>query len=254
MKKILLASLLCAPLALAQGMMDNVKKEAAKLEEKAKQEAKKAEADMNKEVKKDAKEEAKKAEEAAKKAMEGKKDPAPPGKPAAGTPAGTPPAAGAAPPAMAMPEPSKELAAAYADLVKKKNINCKSKVAASPMGPAYEGMVKQTFNSDLNDYFVMSTYEEKKSKTTPKPYASKSFATWDPMKKVMLRTDIDNMGAVSHYTSPGWEGDKLVFTGKVMGGPEFRDTTMKAGKEWKQVIETKGPDGSWMVMVENTCK
>jgi hypothetical protein len=189
-------------------------------------------------------EEAKKAE-----ALKAKKDPAPPG----GAPAAAPPAT-AAPAGPAMPEPSKELAAAFADLIKKKNLNCKSKVADGMMGPGYETVVKQSYSYELNNFFISSSYEEKKSKANAKPYASKSVITFDAMKKNIVRSDFDNMGGVGHFMSPGWEGDKLVFTGKMMSGMELRDTFTKGAKEWNELVETKGPDGKWVTMVENVCK
>jgi hypothetical protein len=243
MKKLIALSLLCSMTSFAQTAVDNLKKEAAKVEAKVGAELKKAEADKMDAKPMDPKkvEEAKKAE-----ALKAKKDPAPPGGAAA-------PAAPAVA-APTMPEPSKELAAAFADLIKKKNLNCKSKVAEGMMGPAYETGVKQSFSYELNNFFISSTYEEKKSKANAKPYASKSVITFDSMKKNIVRSDFDNMGGIGHFTSPGWEGDKLVFTGKMMSGMELRDTFVKGAKEWTELVETKGPDGKWMTMVENTCK
>jgi hypothetical protein len=229
MQKFLTLSVFCSLLSSTAFAQVDVKKEAAKVEAKAKEEIKKVEPDAAKKM-----EAMKKAE-----ADKGVKKDAP---------------AVAAPEAPPMMEPSKELAAAFAELTKKKTLNCKSKVPAGMMGPAYEAAVKQSFSFDLNNFFVSSSYEEKKGKANPNPYMSKSVATYDSMKKQIVRSDFDGMGGVSHWTSPGWEGDKLVFTGKMMTGMEMRDTMTKGAKEWTQVVEAKGKDGAWMILAENVCK
>ncbi len=173
--------------------------------------------------------------------------PAPP--PATTPPATTPPAA-----APAMPPPAPELAAWLKDLTK--TLNCKSSVKAGPMGPGYTTTSKATVKKELNGYFYSTKYEEAKAKgMTMPPYTSMGVIGFDPTKKTLERADYDGMGGIVHWSSSGWDGDKLVFTGKVLqSNGDIRESYVKDGKGFKHTVEFKGPDGNWTAMVENVCK
>ena len=80
---------------------------------------------------------------------------------------------------------------------------------------------------------------------------------FDPSKKKLVRTDLDGMGMVTHLSSAGWEGDKLVWAGDVMGAQKmsFKETTTKkSAKEMALALEIAGPDGKFANIMELTCK
>jgi hypothetical protein len=169
--------------------------------------------------------------------------------------AADPPAAGAAPADQAPPPPAPELAAAMK--VMEGKWKCDGKTFDSPMGKGHAEKGESHTKVDLNGYWYMTRYEGKKTKEDAMPYAMASSAGFDPSKKQLVRTDLDNMGMVSHMSSKGWEGDKIVWTGEVMGPQKmsFKETTTKkSDKEMAIVFEIAGPDGKWGQMMEATCK
>lgn len=165
------------------------------------------------------------------------------------------PAAPAAPATPAPPPPAPELVSAMKVLDGK--WKCEGKVADSPFGKAHPVKATVQQKADLNGYWYVTRYEEKKTKENPNPYAMSSSIGFDPSKKQIVRTDMDNMGMITHLASKGWEGDKLVWTGEVMGPQKmsFKETlTKKSDKEHSTLLEMAGPDGKWTTLIETNCK
>ena len=112
--------------------------------------------------------------------------------------------------------------------------NCEGKSEASPFGPAGTSKGTVRSHSDLGGYWQSGMV---KSSMTGMPGAMEGMfhMTYDPGTKQYVMLWVDNMGAYSHETAPGWVGDKIVFSGDMaMGGKKMtvRDTF------------TKGADGS----------
>ena len=124
------------------------------------------------------------------------------------------------------------------------------------MGPGYTTTSKITVKKELNGHFYSIRYEEAKSKgMTMPPYVSMGVIGFDPEKKALERADYDGVGGVVHWSSPGWDGDKITFTGKALpSNGDIRETYQKSAKEMKYTVEYRGADGGWIAMVENTCK
>lgn len=165
------------------------------------------------------------------------------------------PAAPAAAAAAAAPAPAAELGSAMKGMDGK--WKCEGKISDSPFGKAHATKGEYQQKADLGGYWYVSRYEEKKTKENPTPYAMSGSVGFDPGKKMLMRTDIDNMGTVTHLASKGWEGDKIVWTGELMGPQKisFKETiTKKSDKETALMLEMAGPDGKWSTLMENTCK
>src|SRR5438270_12437447 len=83
-------------------------------------------------------------------------------------------------------------------------------------------------------------------------------STWDTGMKKHVRFDSLMNGGWAMVTSPGWEGDKLVFDGdeSMMGHKmKFRHTVTKSGDNaFNGVIEVSGPDRKLMPLIEESCK
>src|SRR2546430_1948973 len=125
------------------------------------------------------------------------------------------------------------------------------------MGPEHKALGTVTFKWDLDNFWLAWHFDQKKTKENPMPMTGTGYGTWDPMAKKWARWDF-LPGSWSHLSSPGWEGDKMVFSGdtywmgKKMG---FRHTMTKNGdNELLGVFEMQGPDGKWMKAMEETCK
>jgi hypothetical protein len=201
-----------------------------------------------------------------------------PAKPAAApvaAPAATPPAAPAAPaakpgPAAAAPAAAPAVAAPAtpppapkppAELEQLKMFEatwrCEGKQPAGPMGPEQD--YKSTFKGkkDVESFWISFEYSQKKSKAHSMPIMAKGYIGYDPAAKKYVSMGVDNMGGSVTESSPGWEADKLTFTGDgQMGGQKisFRETyTKKGDKEMIWAGEMKmGKD--WIPVGTDTCK
>ena len=178
---------------------------------------------------------------------------APPAAPPAAKPAAPAPAAPpAAPPA---PKPASELDAFKFFLGKWK---CDGKAFASPMSPTEHGL-KATAEGKLevDNFWQSFAYEEKKSKEHP-GLKVKGWWGYDQGSKRYVRAAVGNHGEWDTASAPGWEGDKLVWTGELsgpQGGIAFHHTfTKKGDKEWTHFLELRLPDGKWVPAEEVTCK
>ncbi len=174
--------------------------------------------------------------------------PAPAAKPAAAAPAAAP----AAPPA---PKPAPELDTFKFFLGKWK---CDGKAFVSPMSPTEHG-VKGTAESKLevDNFWQSFNYEEKKSKEHP-GLKVKGLWGFDQGSKRFVRAAIGNHGEWDTASAPGWEGDKLIWTGELSGAqgriPFHHTFTKKSDKEWTHLLELRLPDGKWIPAEELSCK
>jgi hypothetical protein len=161
---------------------------------------------------------------------------------------GAPPAGPPAPPA--------ELTAASKYFMGK--WKCEGAMPAGPWGPASKSMTNLSFKMELGDFFMAIDGDMKTDSKPPMKMMFKGMNGYDAATKKMMRTDYDSMGNMATLTSPGWEGDKMVFTGEgmMMGKKaKIRHTmTKKSDTEFSSQFEQAGPDGKWMSMGEDTCK
>jgi hypothetical protein len=132
---------------------------------------------------------------------------------------------------------------------------CEGKSEASPFGPAGTSKGTVRSHSDLGGYWQSG---QVKSSMTGMPGAMEGMfhMTYDPGTKQYVMLWVDNMGAYSHETASGWEGDKIVFSGDMaMGGKKMavRDTFTKGTDSlthaWEGQIE-----GKWTPLGSETCK
>jgi Protein of unknown function (DUF1579) len=174
-------------------------------------------------------------------------------KPATAPAAAKPAVAAAAPPPPA-PKPAAEL-----DQLKmfEATWKCDGKQPAGPMGPEQD--YKSTFKGrkDVDSFWIAFEYSQKKSKAHALPIVAKGYLGFDPAAKKYVTLGVDNMGGSVSESSPGWEADKLTFTGDgQMGGQKisFRETyTKKSDKEMIWSGEMKmGKD--WIPVGTDTCK
>jgi hypothetical protein len=173
--------------------------------------------------------------------------------PAAPAPAAAKPAAPATPPPA--PKPAPELDAMKLFTGKWK---CDGKAFPGPMSPV-EHAVKATAEGKLevDNFWASFNYEEKKTKEHP-GLKVKGWWGYDQGSKRFVRAAIANHGEWDTGSAPGWEGDKLVWTGELsgpLGRIPFRHTfTKKSDKEWMHFLEIRLPDGKWVPSEEITCK
>jgi hypothetical protein len=152
---------------------------------------------------------------------------------------------------MAMPKPAPEMAQLR---FFEGSWNCTGTMSPSPFGPG--GTMKSTVrtHSALGGFWESGVVKG----TSPglPPFEGMFHMTWDPGAKRHLMFWVDNMGGWAQSTAPGWEGDKIVFSGdSYMAGKKYatRDTFAKgAAGALKHSWEMQA-DGKWSPLGEETC-
>jgi hypothetical protein len=181
-------------------------------------------------------------------------------KPAPAPPAaapGPPAAPPAAPPAPVKPAPELDTLKVFLG-----RWRCDGKAFAGPLTPAEHG-VSATAEGKLEaDRFWQSfSYEERKTKDRP-GFKLQGFWGYDQGSKRFVRAAIGNHGEWDTASSPGWEGDKLIWSGELSGDLSgqpgrlpFRHTfTKKGDRAWTHLLEVRLPDGKWVAAEEVSCK
>ena len=161
----------------------------------------------------------------------------------------------AAPPAP--PQPAAEL-----DALKwmEGNWKCTGKIHANPMmGPEHATASTIKGKRDLDKFWIAFRIEGKKSKVDPMPWKGADHWSYDASQKKYTRVLVDNFGGWLTATSPGWEGDKMVWTGDMMASGQkmgFRQTfTKKSDRELSYTFEMADPKRTkWTTAGEDTCK
>jgi hypothetical protein len=150
-----------------------------------------------------------------------------------------------------MPKPAPEMA--KIDFFEG-NWTCNGKMNASPMGPAGTMTSTADIRKDLGGFWQSGSI--KGTMQNMPPFEGMFHTTYDPAAKQYLMFWVDNMGGWARSTSPGWQGDKMVYNGdshmpgqKPMKG---RDTFTRSGTSMKHVWELQ-MDGKWMTLGEETC-
>ena len=116
---------------------------------------------------------------------------------------------------------------------------CEGKQPAGPMGPEQD--YKSTFKGkkDVESFWISFEYSQKKSKAHAMPIIAKGYLGYDPAAKKYVSMGVDNMGGSVTESSPGWEADKLTFTGDgQMGGQKisFRETLHQEGRQGDDLV------------------
>jgi hypothetical protein len=161
----------------------------------------------------------------------------------------------AAPEAGAPPKPSAEWEA----FVKGADGNwkCESTMPAGAMGPGSPEMKMQTtakLKKDLNGFFLVGSYEVKKTKTMPGMKGT--FSMGAPDGKTLVSTNMDSMGNTSYTSGPlGADGGTTTGEGYMMGNKvKVRETiTKKSDKEMYHKVEIDSGKG-FAVAGEDNCK
>jgi hypothetical protein len=105
---------------------------------------------------------------------------------------------------------------------------------------------------DLDGFWYSLRYEE----AEVGGLKGQTYWGYDAATKQFVETSIDNLGGIGSSTSPGWQKDRLVWTGDVViqgARTPVRDTFSKRGPELLHTGEAE-IDGRWSVVLEETCR
>jgi hypothetical protein len=111
---------------------------------------------------------------------------------------------------------------------------------------------------DLDNFWLWSTYEMKKSKEVP-GFTGKGWMGFDGSQKKLVWAGVASGGGWISLTATGWEGDKLAFSGDTYGhGQKGKATfTFAKGKtpsEFTLEVGMTDATGKAMPPSTETCK
>jgi len=134
---------------------------------------------------------------------------------------------------------------------------CTGMTFASPMGPEHATKATVTGAWILNGSWVEIRYTEVKTAKNPHPYAVRMLLSYDEQPKAFVSGAVDNMTGYSTEQSPGWEGDKMTFSGAQHGGGatmNAHDIFTKVGKNEIRHESEMEMDGKWVKLDQESCK
>jgi hypothetical protein len=169
-----------------------------------------------------------------------------------------PAAAAATTPAAAAPAPGAPKPAPELDQLKwlEGNWRCDGKAPAGSMGPEHAYKSTMKVKRDLDGFWYVGEYEQKKSKENPMAVKARSFIGFDPVAKKVVSVGVDSFGGALQLSGV-IEGDKVSSEGEgTMGGQKmgFKETFTRTGDKgltWHGELKM-GKD--WMVIGDDTCK
>jgi hypothetical protein len=135
------------------------------------------------------------------------------------------------------------------------NWSCKGKRMPGPMGPGGDIATRLEMKMELAGFWLK--VEVISTKGPMKGEVAEGIATWDAASKMHVRYEFTPGPGWIKFTTPGWDGDKLVFDGDAMMGGQkmqMRHTITKKGEnEFASVFEGPGPDGKMATSEEGSC-
>jgi len=134
---------------------------------------------------------------------------------------------------------------------------CTGTTFASPMGPEHPTMGTVNGEWILNGSWVEVRYTETKTAKNPHPYAVRMLLSYDSQPKAFVSGAVDNMSGYSTGQSPGWEGDKMTFSGPSHGGGAtmtVHDIFTKVGKNEVRHESEMEMNGKWVKIDQESCK
>jgi len=134
---------------------------------------------------------------------------------------------------------------------------CDGTQHASPKGPGAKFTDRFSFNMALRGSWLIYHIDQLKGPVKGKQTLIGS-STWDANAKVHVRRDMNIGGSRVDVTSPGWDGDKLVYTGYMITGeeklPVKQTFTKKGDAAYDSVLEVTGADGKPAMREDESCK
>jgi hypothetical protein len=134
---------------------------------------------------------------------------------------------------------------------------CKGTQYGSPTASGVKFTDRFVFKMTLRDSWLNFHIDQLKGPVKGKQTLI-GFSTWDDNAKMHIRRDMNIGGSRLELTSPGWDGDKLVFTGSMILGdqklPVKHSLTKKGDAAYDAYLEMFGADGKPAMWEEESCK
>ncbi len=130
-------------------------------------------------------------------------------------------------------------------------VECKGKNFASPVSPEHATRATGTSNLELDGFWYVVQYSEKKTAVNPTPGKTRNAFGYDPTSKKFVSIFIDNLGGHGMETADTVSADKVVYTGTyTLNGTDYnlRDTYTPTGHVGEIQV-----GGDWKKADEETC-
>jgi hypothetical protein len=135
--------------------------------------------------------------------------------------------------------------------------HCTGMDFASKWGPEHPTKATVIGSWTLGGKWLQIRFTEMKTAKNPHPYDALALWGYDKQSKMFVAGAVDNMGGYYNQQSPGWEGNKLVFTGILHGASvtaNFRDILTKVGNN-EMIHEGEiEENGQWRKLDKEVCK
>jgi hypothetical protein len=134
---------------------------------------------------------------------------------------------------------------------------CTGVAFASPWGPEHPTKAVVHGSWILGGAWLEVHYAETKTAKNPHPYDVRAFWGYDEQPKAFVSGTVDDMGSYATEQSPGWAGDKLIFTGPMHGGGmtmNSRDIFTKVSDKEIHHESEIDENGTWKKLDRETCK
>lgn len=136
------------------------------------------------------------------------------------------------------------------------NWSCTGEGALEPGGAMMKMDSSVQSTTGLGGFWQMGTVKGTPAGGMP-PFEGMFHMAWDPAAKNYVMFWVDNMGGWSQTRSPGWQGDKIVFTGDSQMGTQkmkTRDTFVKKADGTMNHIGEMEAAAKWTKMMDETCR
>lgn len=134
---------------------------------------------------------------------------------------------------------------------------CDGKAEKSHLWEEHKTASTMTISEDLNGAWLGLRMAEDAAEDNKLPLRASGWWGYDAASKNLVRTFATNYGGWGEGKAPGWQGDKLVWTGGIKQGNGqdlgFRHTITKVNeRSFREAFEVQ-VDGNWVLRGSSTC-
>lgn len=135
--------------------------------------------------------------------------------------------------------------------------HCTGTTFVSPMGAEHPTTATVHGTWILGGAWMQIQYTEAKTAKNPHPVDVRIFMSYDEQPKALVSGLVDNMGGYATAQAPGWQNDKLTFSGSTHAGGATmnnRDTFTRVGRNEMRHEAEMEMNGKWAKIDQEVCK
>ena len=109
---------------------------------------------------------------------------------------------------------------------------------------------------DLDGFWYSVRVEMPASPEAPRGLRAQIYWGYDPALRQFVETGVDTLGGFGTEMSPGWQGDRMVWTGDLLAmgeRTEIRETFYRRATVLQHTVESQ-VKGQWSVVTDEICR